>query len=270
MAKRDSKIPTTSGGLTKDAFQKFLTKITNTKQKVSDAQTAHASEFKRCDVLQIHPEALKLIQKLDRMSEEKRDNLLQAFDRYRSWMNWGAQLDLLESAADSVGESVGEQDDDFLDDDGQIPFGDDEDDAEPSGPAELNFAEGEREEGEPVLEETAQEWDGADDGGLDEGALDQGGQIFAAGVAAGALGKTLEENPHDRSYAEEAADIWEKGRIAGFRKFLDAEASAVADEREAEGKSDDNVVNLFDEGGDDPLENPMPLPVDGEASRAAL
>jgi hypothetical protein len=265
--KKPTPIPTTSGDLNKDAFHKFLTAITNTKQRVADATTAHASEFKRCDALQIHPEALKLIQKLDRMGEEKRGNLLQAFDRYRTWMTWDAQLDLLETADEHDGAGADAED---IDDDGETVFSDDGEEERERGPAELTFASTDREEGDPMLEETAQAWGAADDQADNSEVYDRGGVVYHAGRDAGRAGKTADAN----EYLGEEADLWERGRIVGAKDFLASEAASIADEHEAdEPATSAKVVNLFDEGGDGDEELPPAEMLgggEGHASATAL
>lgn len=272
-SKKPSPIPTTSNGLTKDTFHKFLTAITNTKQKVSDATTAHASEFKRCDALQIHPEALKPIQKLDRMSEEKRGNLLQAFDRYRTWMTWDAQLDLLEAADEHDGADMTDADDHY---DGALQSGDDEEETE-RAPAGLTFASAEpREEIDPMLEETAKAWENIPANEGSDSDYDEAGFTFAAGRQAGSAGESVTTNPHPEGGSSH--DTWLRGYRIGAKDYVDREAKAGAEELDQADLGDGgNVVNLrydddVDEGlidGEDMAIEPISLPSDAEASRAA-
>ena len=238
--------------VSKDTFIEFLETVDGSKQRLSDAQMANASVWKKAESLGIHAESAKLIQKLDKMSTEKRTDYLRAFDRMRVFMGWDAQLDLLEQVSDDA--SAADEERDVVDEPSeQPPFDSDDEDAAERGPAELTFDDGaERIEGDPMLEETAQEWDAAD-GEQDVDALDTAGSIFTAGKEAGLANQPADLSPHEAG--SQAAEIWERGRAVGAKELAQAEASAVADELDqAEGEQAadrGNVVHLFDEGEDE-------------------
>ena len=222
---RKSRPAPAPSSVSKDTFIEFLETIDGYKQKLSDAQMANASAWKKAESLGIHAESAKLIQKLDKMSTEKRTDYLRAFDRTRVFMGWDAQLDLLEQVSD--GASAADEERDMDETAEQPPFDRDDEDAAERGPAELSFDDGaERVEGDPMLEETAQEWDAAD-GEQDVDALDTAGSIFAAGKEAGLANQPADLSPHEAG--SQAAEIWERGRAVGVKEMAQTEASSVAD-----------------------------------------
>ena len=250
---RKSRPAPAPSSVSKDTFIEFLETIDGYKQKLSDAQMANASAWKKAESLGIHTEAAKSIQKLDKMSTEKRTDFLRAFDRMRIFMGWDAQLDLLEQVSDDASAADEERDMDEATSE-QPPFDSDDEDAAERGPSELSFDDGdERVEGDPMLEETAQEWDAADGDEQDVDMLDSAGLTFALGKEVGLVGGQPDQNPNEPG--SQAAEIWERGRAIGVKERAQAEASAVADELDqAEGEQAadrDNVVHLFDDGEDE-------------------
>ncbi|GEM_PF-5600885 len=197
--------------------------------------------------------ASRLLEKED--EEKRRDDL----ERCAGALAKGMQLDWFSEEAFKASKRRAAEPDPMLeeepgpqiDDEGETGHCDDEERA-PAGPAELTFASAEREEGDPMLEDTAQAWEdgaAADQGNAEH--LDQGGHIFAEGKEAGRAGMLSEDNPYE---ASEGGELWERGRAMGFKQFLDAEAKAVADDHEAEEGEGAEVVNLF--GDDDGVEIP--------------
>jgi hypothetical protein len=171
---------------------------------------------------------------------------------------------------------------DDIDGDGEFDGGDGDDDFEDvSGPKPLNLTEaGGDLSGEAMAEEDeppAAEWAVVEDDGNTE-VLDGAGFVFISGREAGEQGALADTNPYGDDQAEQA-ELWERGRIIGFRQFdadrTQAEAAEVAEDMESAGEERDagayaEVIgpqdgDSDDDGQDDDLEVPAFLRRDGGA-----
>lgn len=183
-----------------DTFHRFIRTVSAAKQKLSDANMAHAGEWKKAEPLGIHPQAAKLYCRLDDMEETKRRDFLRAFDQYREWADWRAQPDMF----------------------------DDQPDAGDRPPVELVEApligEDEREDADrteaerPATAEDAAAGDVEADGVEDEAAADQlagAGFVFADGKAAALDGRPVDDNPHPADAPTHS--IWSRGHAQGLR-----------------------------------------------------
>ena len=188
--------------LTREEFFSIMGGIRAARQELDDANMNHAGLYKSAEAQGVHNAAAKLFLTLNKMEPTKRTDFLRAFDRYRSWSNWGAQLELLQE----------------------------DEQAEPAEPEEAKTGAGEgEEERDPVVAELVppiaaaepaeEEVEGPDahwgeeQSLTDDPTLEGAGFTFAAGEEAGIKGYLAEANPHAHDSA--AHGVWEKGRAKG-------------------------------------------------------
>lgn len=200
-------------GLTSEQFFGFVDDVKEARQELDDANTAHATTHKKADGLGIHPQAVKLYLRLDKMEDTKRNDFLRAFDQYRGWADhWHAQADLYEQPgadATPLEEAINATDRDSSDE--PKPLGDIVAgivaDAKPAydvaSPPDLPGAE--------TADEQA-DWgeEGADETNAE---LENAGFTFAEGRKAGQQGAEADANPHPAASPSHA--IWERGRVQG-------------------------------------------------------
>ncbi len=236
-----------SKGLQSRQFFDFLDEVSTKRQDLADANTEHASAWKKADALGIHPRAAKQIARLDKMDAVKRADELRSFDQMRAWMaeRWGGQPDLyeqeqaatpLEEAIDrtsstgddaqALGEVVGQLAGEVGEDAGPKPLYD------VASPPDLP--------GQQAEANGAPEADWGEDG--DAGAspeLDNAGYTFANGRTAGQQGHGAEMNPHPATSPSHV--IWERGRVQGAK----------------DGDGDDDLLEAVS-GDPEPAEEPKP------------
>lgn len=241
-------------GLQSHQFFDFLDEVSTKRQDLADANTEHASAWKKADALGIHPRAAKQIARLDKMDAEKRADELRSFDQMRRWMaeRWGGQPDIFEQDAtpleeaiertsstgdepQALGDVVRQMVEDAGADAGPKPLYD------VASPPDLPGQQGEA-AGAPEAD-----WgeDGADAASPE---LDNAGYTFANGRTAGRQGHGAEMNPHPVTSPSHA--IWERGRIQGAK----------------DGDGDDDLLEAV---SDDPPAEEEPKPRSRRRSRGA-
>ncbi|AIB11800.1 hypothetical protein ABAZ39_07270 [Azospirillum argentinense] len=216
-------------GLTSEQFFGFVDDVKEARQELDDANTAHATTHKKADGLGIHPQAVKLYLRLDKMEDTKRNDFLRAFDQYRGWAgHWSAQADLYEQPgadATPLEEAMNATDRDSSDE--PKPLGDIVAgivaDAKPAydvaSPSDL-----------PGAEPADEQADWGDEGSDETNAeLENAGFTFAEGRKAGQQGAEADANPHPAASPSHA--IWERGRVQGA---ADEPAEDEATDREAD------------------------------------
>lgn len=229
-------------GLQSHQFFDFLDEVSTKRQDLADANTEHASAWKKADALGIHPRAAKAIARLDKMDAVKRADELRSFDQMRAWMmeRWGSQPDIFEQPSTPLEEAI----------DRTSSTGDE---AQALGEVVRQLVEGADEDAElkpaydvsspPDLPGKQSEAAGAPeaDWGEDGEAaanpeLDNAGYTFANGRTAGRQGHGAEANPHPATSPSHA--IWERGRLQGAK----------------DGDGDDDLMEAVSD--DPPVEEP--------------
>lgn len=207
-------------GLQPNQFFDFLDEVSTKRQDLADANTEHASAWKKADALGIHPRAAKQIARLDKMDAVKRADELRSFDQMRAWMaeRWGGQPDIFEQPATPLEEAIersGSSDEPQALGDvvRQLVEGADED----AGPKPLyDVASPPDLPGQQNEAAGAPEADWGEDGDADASPeLDNAGYTFANGRTAGRQGHGAEMNPHLEISPSHA--IWERGRVQGTK-----------------------------------------------------
>lgn len=213
-----------SGALSESTFFGFLKAVKKTAQELADAGMTHAGEFKKADALGIHRDAIKLAIRFDKMEDTKRDDILRSFDRYRAWLGWDSQRDLVDlieaDAADEGDDGEGETE-------GAAPQGETESEA---GPGELDFSAEDPAPKPEVIETAAADW--GEEGLIPHNAAEiaqNAAQAFSAGEDAGKDGDGAASNPHPTEHPFHLA--WERGRKNGE---IQAAASLSAGDAEAD------------------------------------
>lgn len=199
-----------SRGLERDKFDGFINSVASARQKLTDANMAHAGEWKNADALGIHRQAAKLYLHIDTMGDTKRADFLRNFDRYRKWSDWDDQPDMLDQADEA--ESTTEREQPPL---VAMPgIGDDE--REPSEPAPLDFEDKPPVESPPKLEEPEVEADPVDETAAQVTEEMAGaGFTFADGKDAAIKGRPADSNPHIGGSPSHS--IWVRGYEQGVR-----------------------------------------------------
>ena len=208
-------------GLQPEQFFDFLDEVSTKRQDLADANTEHASAWKKADALGIHPRAAKQIARLDKMDSVKRADELRSFDQMRRWMaeRWGGQPDIFEQDAAPLEEAI-----ERTSSAGAEPqaLGDVvrqmvEDAGEDGGPKPLyDVASPPDLPGQQAEANGAPEADWGDDGAEEVNPeLDNAGFTFANGRTAGRQGHGAEMNPHPVASPSHA--IWERGRVQGAK-----------------------------------------------------
>ncbi len=96
--------------ITSEYLNRLLEDIVNEKQHQSDSGTAVARLYKSADKSHgIHGEAMKLCVKLSKMSEEKKDDFLRAFEQYVPLLGLEVKADLVDMAEDKIDVDVAAQ-----------------------------------------------------------------------------------------------------------------------------------------------------------------
>ncbi|KAA0579037.1 hypothetical protein FZ983_17080 [Azospirillum sp. B21] len=232
-------------GLQSHQFFDFLDEVSTKRQDLADANTEHASAWKKADALGIHPRAAKQIARLDKMDAVKRADELRSFDQMRRWMaeRWGGQPDIFEQDATPLEEAI-----DRTSSTGDEPqaLGDVvrqmvEDAGEDAGPKPLyDVASPPDLPGQQAEASGAPEADWGDDGAEEVNPeLDNAGYTFANGRTAGRQGHGPEANPHLESSPSHV--IWERGRVQGALT----------------GDTDDDLLEAVS-GEPEPAEEPKP------------
>ena len=234
-------------GLQAEQFFSFLDEVSTKRQDLADANTEHASAWKQCDALGIHPRAAKQIARLDKMDPVKRADELRSFDQMRRWMaeRWGGQPDIfeqerpatpLEEAIERTA-STGDEPQALGDVVRQVVEGSGED----AGPKPLyDVASPPDLPGKQSETAGAPEADWGDDGAdAASPELDNAGYTFANGRTAGRHGHGPDMNPHATTSPSHA--IWERGRIQGAK----------------DGDGDDDLMEAV-RGDPEPAEVPKP------------
>ena len=207
-------------GLQPNQFFDFLDEVSTKRQDLADANTEHASAWKKADALGIHPRAAKQIARLDKMDAVKRADELRSFDQMRAWMaeRWGGQPDIFEQPATPLEEAIertgsGDEPQALGDVVRQLVEGADED----AGPKPLyDVASPPDLPGQQHEAAGAPEADWGEDGDADASPeLDNAGYTFANGRTAGRHGHGAEMNPHAVTSPSHA--IWERGRLQGAK-----------------------------------------------------
>lgn len=177
---------------------RLIEDLETAKQRQSDANTAHMSEWKAAKEAGAPVESLKLCMKLDRMSSDKRRDFLRGFDELRAkiYGHWDQQPDLF-VAEQPDAQAAAEEDHVEVED---------RDDTEDTGTVQV------AERAAPSEPDAAQELSA---GGDDKGDGSSTGAVaaFNDGRKAGRSGADVGTNPHSGRSA--VGKSWRKGWDAG-------------------------------------------------------
>ena len=84
--------------LKKETYIGWVTDVATARKKLDEAQTAHASPWKRCDALRIDPKAAKIVEAFARMDPRAAQMTLRNVNLYAGWRGLNAQLDILDTS----------------------------------------------------------------------------------------------------------------------------------------------------------------------------
>lgn len=220
--------------LTRDNFHRFMAEAGPLRQKSVDANMAYAGHFGKAEVLGIHAQAFKLVQRLDKMDASKRSDFLANFNKMCSFMErWGDQPDLLADEVEPTGRDMDEP----------LP--------RMPEPAPVDAAPKPKLTGaaKKLAEAAAKapEYDPAKQA-ADNAALDQAGPIMAAGRKSGLQGIGRDKNPHEPGSI--SFGHWDKAWEQGDRQrnaagsLMDDEDEAPAQGASAQVAERSNVVEM--------------------------
>lgn len=193
-------------GIARTKLDRIIRNIDKARQEKDDGTTAHASAWKDAKEQGAPTEALKLCMKLDRMSEEKRDDFLKAFAALRGsvYQHWGNQPDMFEQATAPQQSDRGEATAVDADADPLTLFGD-------CGEGEAD--ETAQDDGGEAVEGPGADYSANPENVASDAEYEFVGQWLSDGEQAGLAGVGPEANPHEDGTL--AAATWENGRLQG-------------------------------------------------------